>query len=185
MRLTTKTLLPALAISLMLAACGSSSKGSTTPSPSASSTSASTSASTTSTGASAQAVKAASNAQLRATVLVDANGMTLYHLTGEQDGQFICTSAECEKNWPPVAASAMSESVAGLGTVKRPDGMEQLTYKGEPLYTFAGDKAPGEANGQGIKDVGTWMAVTTGASSSAASGASQSSESASGAGERY
>lgn len=36
-----------------------------------------------------------------------------------------------------------------------------MTYKGMPLYTFAEDTAPGQAKGQGIKDVGTWNAVTT------------------------
>ena len=29
-----------------------------------------------------------------------------------------------------------------------------------PLYTFAQDQKPGDVNGQGIKDVGTWTAVT-------------------------
>jgi len=33
-----------------------------------------------------------------------------------------------------------------------------------PLYAFAQDKAAGEANGQGLKDVGVWNAVTASAS---------------------
>ena len=53
-----------------------------------------------------------------------------------------------------------SGGVGSLGTVKRPDGTEQVTYKGMPLYTFAQDQKPGDAGGQGIKDVGTWTAVT-------------------------
>jgi len=57
--------------------------------------------------------------------------------------------------------------VGSLGTVKRPDGTEQVTYKGEPLYTFAQDKEAGEANGQGIKDVGTWSAITVTTSAAA------------------
>ncbi len=70
----------------------------------------------------------------------------------------------------PAASSAGGGSVSGLESVKRPDGAEQLAYKGEPLYTFAGDKAAGEANGQGIKaDGGVWMAVTTGAASTESS----------------
>jgi predicted lipoprotein with Yx(FWY)xxD motif len=116
-------------------------------------------------------VRTASNATLGATVLTDAHGMTLYRLSGEQNGKFICANSTCLGVWHPVSASAAgsaSGSVASLGTVKRPDGTEQVTYKGMPLYTFTGDHQPGEANGQGLKDVGTWNAVTPSASSGAA-----------------
>jgi predicted lipoprotein with Yx(FWY)xxD motif len=84
--------------------------------------------------------------------------MTLYHLSAEQNGKFVCTSSACLQ----VSASAGTPggSVGSLGTVKRPDGTEQVTYKGMPLYTFASDQQPGDAKGQGIKDVGTWTAVT-------------------------
>ncbi|MGD0453882.1 MAG: hypothetical protein ABSB69_09825 [Solirubrobacteraceae bacterium] len=95
--------------------------------------------------------------------------MTLYHLSSEKNGKFLCTSAACVAAWPLVSASASSASITGLETVKRPDGTEQLAYKGEPLYTFAGDKAAGEANGQGVKaDGGVWSAVSTGAGSASA-----------------
>jgi len=93
--------------------------------------------------------------------------MTLYQLSAEQNGKFICTSAACLQVWHPLtapSASTPSGSVGSLGTVKRPDGTEQVTYKGIPLYTFAQDKEAGEANGQGIKDVGTWSTVTVAAS---------------------
>jgi predicted lipoprotein with Yx(FWY)xxD motif len=175
MRPTLKILLPSLAISVALAACGSSSKSA--PSSTRASTAAPTAA-TTSAAATAQAVKTASNAALGATVLVDAEGKTLYHLSGERSGRFLCTSAACVANWPPVSASATSSSVGGLETVKRPEGSEQLAYKGEPLYTFAGDKAAGEANGQGIKDGGhTWEALIPGASAASATTTKSSSES--------
>jgi predicted lipoprotein with Yx(FWY)xxD motif len=115
-------------------------------------------------------VKTASNTTLGATVLVDAQGMTLYSLSGERNGKFICTSSACTQVWHPLSASAgtPSGSVGSLGSVKRPDGTEQVTYKGMPLYTFAQDQKPGDAKGQGVKDVGTWTAVTAGANSSSA-----------------
>jgi predicted lipoprotein with Yx(FWY)xxD motif len=50
--------------------------------------------------------------------------------------------------------------VDSLTAVKRPDGKEQVAYKGQPLYTFSGDKAKGDAKGEGVKDVGVWHAVT-------------------------
>jgi predicted lipoprotein with Yx(FWY)xxD motif len=88
--------------------------------------------------------------------------MTLYHLSGEQNGKFICTTSACVGVWHPltVAAGSTPTGVSALATVKRPDGSVQVTYKGTPLYTFAQDQSPGQANGQGIKDVGTWSAVT-------------------------
>jgi hypothetical protein len=57
-----------------------------------------------------------------------------------------------------------------LGTVKRPEGKMQVTYKGTPLYTFTGDQQPGETKGQGIKDVGTWSVIATSSSGTPAPG---------------
>lgn len=151
MRLIVK-LIPVVAVSSLLAACGSSSSSSSSPAASASSSSAPTAV-----------VKTASVSSLGASVLVNAQGLTLYHLSGEQGGKWICTSAACVKVWHPLAAptgASPGGSVGSLGTVKRPDGAVQVTFKGLPLYTFAGDTKPGEAKGQGIKDVGVWTAVT-------------------------
>ncbi len=144
----------AVAATLLLAACGSSSS-------SGGSTSASSSPpATTSSGSSAATVKVVSNPKA-GTILVDANGMTLYRLSGESAGKFICTSKGCTTVWHPLAASAAAapSGASGLGTVKRPDGTEQVTYNGAPLYTFASDTAPGQTSGQGLKDVGTWSVV--------------------------
>jgi predicted lipoprotein with Yx(FWY)xxD motif len=163
-----KFLIPTLAASVLLSACGSSSS-----SKSVSSTSETQpAASRTSTSTSSALVKTASNSKLGGTVLVDSQGMTLYHLSGEQNSKFICTSAACLQVWHPLTAPAGATpsggSVGSLSTVKRSDGTEQVTYKGTPLYTFAQDKEAGEANGQGIKDVGTWSAVTATTSAPAA-----------------
>jgi predicted lipoprotein with Yx(FWY)xxD motif len=169
MRSALKILAVPLAASFTLAACGSSSSNSgSTSQASAAPASTTSSPSGESSGQSAALVKSASNATLGATVLVDSQGMTLYHLSGERNGKFICTSSGCLGVWHPLSASAgaPSGSVGSLGTVKRPDGAEQVTYKGAPLYTFAQDQNPGDAKGQGIKDVGTWTAVTVGAGSS-------------------
>ena len=46
-----------------------------------------------------------------------------------------------------------------LSLVKRPDGRRQVAYKGGPLYTFDEDKKPGDMNGNGFKDVGTWHVI--------------------------
>ena len=165
MRQITKLLVPTLAASVLLAACGSSS----TTKSSNSTASSTPTASQTGGGASAPAVKTATSSTLGATVLADSQGLTLYHLSGEQNGKWICTSAACLQAWRPLTAqtgAAPSGSVGSLRTVKRPDGTMQVTYKGMPLYTFAQDQKAGDAKGQGIKDVGTWTAVTANAATS-------------------
>lgn len=151
-----KFLVPSLAALGLLAGCGSSSTSSS--SSSAASQPATSPANREGSGA---IVKMASNSKLGGTILVDSHGMTLYSLSGERGGKFICTSGACTQVWHPLTGSTAGAGVRSLGTVKRPDGTEQVTYRGIPLYTFAQDRAPGEANGQGIKDVGTWSAVIT------------------------
>jgi predicted lipoprotein with Yx(FWY)xxD motif len=167
MRHLPKLSLPAIAASLLIAACGSSSPSNTT-----SSAAGTQSAAQGGNGSSsAVAVKTASNPTL-GTILVDGQGMTLYHLSGEQNGKFICTSSTCLGVWHPLVApssGAPGGEVGSLGTVKRPDGTIQVTYKGTPLYTFTQDQQPGETKGQGIKDVGTWSVVATSSNSASTS----------------
>ncbi|MGO9753447.1 MAG: HAMP domain-containing protein [Solirubrobacteraceae bacterium] len=155
----------AVAASLILAACGSSSS---TKSSSSARSSAGAGGSRTSRGATA-VVKTAYNSTLGATVLVDSQARTLYHLSGEQNGKWICTSVACLQAWHPLTepkGTALSASVGSLATIKRPRGTVQVTYKGAPLYTFVGDQKPGDVNGQGIMNVGVWTAVTTSAAAS-------------------
>jgi predicted lipoprotein with Yx(FWY)xxD motif len=101
-------------------------------------------------------------------VLTTTQGLTLYSLSAEQGGRFICTSGACTQLWHPLSASGAPSGVASLGTVARPDGTRQVTYKGMPLYTFAQDQRPGDVKGQGFKDVGTWGAVTVAGAGAAA-----------------
>jgi predicted lipoprotein with Yx(FWY)xxD motif len=99
--------------------------------------------------------------------LIAVNGHTLYSLSAEQHGRFICTDKTCLSFWHPLVVKKGSTptGAARLATIKRPDGRIQVTYKGLPLYTFTGDHAKGDANGEGFKDVGTWHAATIGAAS--------------------
>lgn len=167
MRHYAKILLPAIVSSLLLAACGGSSTKSTASNSSGTNSGTPSGSNTT--------VKTASNAAVGKTILVDSQGMTLYHLTAETTGKFICTSSSCVSIWRPLTVSAgttPTSTVGSLGVVKRPDGTVQVTYNGMPLYTFAQDKAAGEANGQGFKDVGTWTVIAVSAPSSGGTGSS-------------
>ena len=109
-------------------------------------------------------VRAAHSGSLQATILVDRSGHTLYHLSVERQGHFICTNAACLAFWQPllVAKGSKPTGTAHLGTVKRPDGRIQVTYKGGPLYTFVQDARRGDTKGEGFKDVGVWHAATIG-----------------------
>jgi predicted lipoprotein with Yx(FWY)xxD motif len=95
-------------------------------------------------------------------VLTDSQGRTLYYFTPDREGTITCT-ASCAANWPPFVSSAQPTST-GLpgeaGLVKRPDGASQVTYDDWALYTFAGDKKPGDVAGQGVG--GKWFVATPG-----------------------
>jgi predicted lipoprotein with Yx(FWY)xxD motif len=112
-------------------------------------------------GASKRVAKEADNATLGKTVLTTTKGRTLYSLSVEKNGKFVCTGS-CLSVWRPLAvpAGVKPTGPVKLGTIERPEGGTQVTYKGRPLYRFSGDAKAGEANGEGIKDVGTWHAAT-------------------------
>lgn len=105
-------------------------------------------------------VKEAESAALGRTVLTTTKGRTLYSLSVETHGKFICTGS-CLASWKPllVPKGVKPKGPVKLGTISRPEGKTQVTFKGRPLYSFNGDVKPGEANGEGLKDVGTWHAA--------------------------
>lgn len=88
--------------------------------------------------------------------LTDTKGMTLYVFKKDSPGKSACTG-ECVAKWPIYyqehAAATGDLKASDLGTIAREDGKKQTTYKGLPLYYFAGDKSSGDTNGQGVKDV--------------------------------
>ncbi len=156
-----KFTLASIAAAPLLAGCGGSSTAG--PNPYSGARTNATAAPAASAGITARAVtvKLGSSSALGSSVLVNGRGLTLYRLSAEQGGKFIC-AANCLKSWHPliVASGARaSGTVAGLGILKRPDGKAQVAYRGMPLYTFTHDQFPGQLNGEGIKDVGTWNAV--------------------------
>ena len=110
----------------------------------------------------AVSVKIAKNTTL-GSIVVNAKGMTLYHMTSEKGGKIACTGG-CAMTWPPLLVSGKAKPVGGagiatakLGTVTRPDGKVQVTYAGSPLYLYSGDSAAGDANGEAVG--GLWFAL--------------------------
>lgn len=90
------------------------------------------------------------------TALAGPDGLTLYIHTQEGEGAIVCVEG-CLENWPPLTGDipAGEANADLLGTVTRPDGIEQVTYNGFPLYSFIGDTAEGNAAGEGLS--GVWF----------------------------
>jgi len=96
------------------------------------------------------------------TVLADANGRTLYWFAPDTAARSACHGS-CAAYWPPVKGPATAgPGVTGtLSALTRPDGSVQAAYDGHPLYTYVGDSAPGQANGNGLNlNGGLWHEVT-------------------------
>jgi predicted lipoprotein with Yx(FWY)xxD motif len=98
------------------------------------------------------------------TILVDAQGKTLYLFEADKNGKSVC-SGPCATAWPPLLSKGAPQAAMGaiaslIGTTARSDGGSQVTYAGHPLYYFVGDKAAGDVTGQGINKFGAkWYVV--------------------------
>jgi predicted lipoprotein with Yx(FWY)xxD motif len=163
-----------LAAALLIAACGSST--------SSGSNSSSAAAPASSAAASSSALKTTTIGG--AAVLTNAKGFTLYWFVPDTSTKSNCNGS-CATYWPPVKGPATAGAgVTGkLATITRSDGSMQATYNGHPLYTYVGDKAPGQAKGNGLNlSGGVWHEVTV---SGAAAAAPSGSASAAGGGYGY
>lgn len=99
------------------------------------------------------------------TALVDGAGRSVYLFEADTGATSNC-NGQCAQIWPPVLVGGAAPMPTGgaqaalLGTTARADGTKQVTYNGHPLYYFMGDKAPGDARGQGINRFGgSWYVV--------------------------
>ena len=95
------------------------------------------------------------------TILTNAKGFTLYSFAPDTPTASKCYGS-CAAYWPPVTGTApASTGLPGtVGTITRTGGARQLTYNGHPLYTYIGDSAPGQANGNNLNlNGGLWHEV--------------------------
>ncbi|MHB1517927.1 MAG: COG4315 family predicted lipoprotein [Acidimicrobiales bacterium] len=127
-------------------------------------------------------------------VLADTQGRTLYYFTPDTSTTPVCTStyklpngAICTTAWPPlvlaVGTPGSSGALPGKLSVASGGNGRQVTYQGHPLYTFAGDTGPGQANGEGL--LGKWYVATPNLSANSASTATSGSSSGSSYGGGY
>jgi predicted lipoprotein with Yx(FWY)xxD motif len=148
-----------LAIALLAAGCGSSASGSPYPSASYGSPVA---ASVPKRVVSATVGAARSRI---GRVIVDNKGYTLYLFEKDTNRRSAC-NGQCATFWPPllthgapVARTGVKQSL--LGTIRRANGSQQVSYAGHPLYRYIGDTRPGLTNGEGSEEFGAgWDALS-------------------------
>lgn len=127
-------------------------------------------------GASTLTVRPSPNPALGATIVVNPTGRTLYSLSGESARHLLCKSSECTRFWPPLTVpsrttrlKAASGVHGALGLIRRPNGSEQVTLRGKPLYRYSADHAAGQTGGEGIQSFGgTWHAARAASASAPA-----------------
>ncbi len=142
-------------VAILIAGCGTSSTTTTSAAPGTSSTS----------GAApgTYSVMTSSNSSL-GTFLVDGAGRTLYRFSTDSPGSSSCT-AGCLVKWPVFYASPVNVpsdlSASDFTEFTDSDGSKQTEYKGQPLYYFFNDTAPGDTNGQGVNAFGGYWYVVS------------------------
>ena len=148
----------AVAATLIVAACGSS--------PPASGT-------TPSRGAAASGNVLKTTTINGASVLTNSRGFTLYSFDPDTSTRSNC-NGQCAKFWPPVNGPVTGSGIMGtFATIKRSDGTTQATFGGHPLYTYIGDKSPGQAKGNGLNAAGgVWHEVPAAGTTAAATNTS-------------
>ena len=151
-----------LALALLIAACGSSTTSGSGGGPyGGGSTSKSTP--TSSTGSSSAVTLKTATLTVGGksmVVLTNAQGMTLYYRTSDTPTS-VC-SGGCASAWPPVLSQttpSVSAKLPGTLSLLKDANGSQVTYNGHPLYTYSGDSAPGQANGEGFANI--WFVAPT------------------------
>lgn len=98
-------------------------------------------------------------------IVVDSKGITLYDFPPDKGTTSVCYGA-CAALWPPLLTHGKPVAGPGvraslLGTTKRKDGKQQVTYGGHPLYYFVSDRKPGQTTGQGVNQFGApWWVIS-------------------------
>jgi predicted lipoprotein with Yx(FWY)xxD motif len=146
-------------VAVLLAGCGGSSKSSSTGKKSSQASSSSLyggGGSSSSATTNAALITTKKRGKLGTILAFGPKKLTVYMFEGDKGSSSSCTAA-CASAWPPVTGAPKAGAGAmasDLGTITRPDGTKQVTYKGHPLYLFSKDKDDGDAYGEGVKAFG-------------------------------
>ncbi len=80
------------------------------------------------------------------------DGYRYHYSEGKAVGTKGCINT-CAQTWHPVLAPANAQSQGYWEALPRSDGSKQWAYKGSPLYTFAGDRQPGDIDGNNRHEI--------------------------------
>lgn len=151
-----------LALVLVMAAssCGGTTSSGSTPT---TATSYPTTAATPTTASTftVQTAQATVNGKTT-TILTNAQARTLYYFTPDTASKTVCTGS-CAQTWPPLLFTGTGKPTASttlpgeLEVYQNANG-KQVIYNDHPLYTYSGDSAPGQTNGEGL--FGKWFVAT-------------------------
>lgn len=100
-------------------------------------------------------------------VVADGRGHVLYTFAPDNHSKVTCTHS-CAIVWPPLKVPPEATTLpAGevsaelLKSDPDPEGGRVVTYKGWPLYLYAGDTEPETAKGQGLNlNGGVWYVIS-------------------------
>jgi len=142
-------------VALVAAGCGSSSNTTKTAASAPAQAPSSTSPAPAASGGVTVSTK---HSKLGTILAAGPKRMTVYLFEADTGSASAC-SGTCAKAWPPVTTAGEPKAsgsavAADLGTITRPEGVKQVTYKGHPLYYFEKDGDAGDAYGQGSKAFG-------------------------------
>jgi predicted lipoprotein with Yx(FWY)xxD motif len=102
-------------------------------------------------------------------VLSTSRGYSLYMFAKDKKGGKSTCYGQCAVVWPPLLSTGKPNALRGaglnprmLGTTKRSNGKQEVTYNGYPLYTYRPDPKPGATNGEGFAQFGAaWFLIRT------------------------
>jgi predicted lipoprotein with Yx(FWY)xxD motif len=100
------------------------------------------------------------------TILVNSRGFTVYAFSRDSRDKDACQAIHvCLNAWPPVTTTTRPIAGPGvraalIGTITLRGGAKQVTYRGRPLYTYIGDRSPGQTTYVNLLQFGgRWPAV--------------------------
>ena len=93
--------------------------------------------------------------------LADGSGKTLYWFKKDSKNTSNCTGA-CLEKWPAFVSGgiltvAQPLKITDFGTIDRPDGKKQNTFRGYPLYYYVMDQLASDTKGHKLNEV--WFVI--------------------------